>query len=341
MLFMEKNFSKTVAYALFIAGIVSNTIGFVVNFLCGWGGWDNWLAVLNITSTLVSLLLILIPGIFVLKKGYYLGYSKYAILITAWFSFPIILLTSEDAVFLMYVCLLGPAFGLLATNRKFIILGIVTVFIFDAILILKVIFDIQINTEYLGKNLPHLLGSLTATYLFSLYATSYSTKRFFEIIKSLELKSSTDALTGALNRNSLTPDELMDSGILMIDIDHFKKINDTYGHLNGDKSLQFLVSILKSNIRKDDKVIRFGGEEFIIVLKGLNDINKLKDVAENIRLKVATFSRVESSIKAPFTISIGGCLWKEEASLDDNIKVLDSYLYVAKHAGRNTTYIQE
>ncbi len=338
---MEKNFSKTVAYALFIAGIVSNTIGFVVNFLCGWGGWDNWLAVLNITSTLVSLLLILIPGIFVLKKGYYLGYSKYAILITAWFSFPIILLTSEDAVFLMYVCLLGPAFGLLATNRKFIILGIVTVFIFDAILILKVIFDIQINTEYLGKNLSHLLGSLTATYLFSLYATSYSTKRFFEIIKSLELKSSTDALTGALNRNSLTPDELMDSGILMIDIDHFKKINDTYGHLNGDKSLQFLVSILKSNIRKDDKVIRFGGEEFIIVLKGLNDINKLKDVAENIRLKVATFSRVESSIKAPFTISIGGCLWKEEASLDDNIKVLDSYLYVAKHAGRNTTYIQE
>jgi len=341
MLFMEKNFSKTVAYALFIAGIVSNTIGFVVNFLCGWGGWDNWLAVLNITSTLVSLLLILIPGIFVLKKGYYLGYSKYAILITAWFSFPIILLTSEDAVFLMYVCLLGPAFGLLATNRKFIILGIVTVFIFDAILILKVIFDIQINTEYLGKNLSHLLGSLTATYLFSLYATSYSTKRFFEIIKSLELKSSTDSLTGALNRNSLTPDELMDSGILMIDIDHFKKINDTYGHLNGDKSLQFLVSLLKSNIRKDDKVIRFGGEEFIIVLKGLNDINKLKDVAENIRLKVATFSRVESSIKAPFTISIGGCLWKEEASLDDNIKVLDSYLYVAKHAGRNTTYIQE
>lgn len=338
---MEKNFSKTVAYALFIAGIVSNTIGFVVNLLCGWGGWDNWLAVLNITSTLVSLLLILIPGIFVLKKGYYLGYSKYAILITAWFSFPIILLTSEDAVFLMYVCLLGPAFGLLATNRKFIILGTVTVFIFDAILILKVIFDIQINTEYLGKNLPHLLGSLTATYLFSLYATSYSTKRFFEIIKSLELKSLTDALTGTLNRNSLTPDELMNSGILMIDIDHFKKINDTYGHLNGDKSLQFLVSTLKSNIRKDDKVIRFGGEEFIIVLKGLNDINKLKDVAENIRLKVATFSRVESSIKAPFTISIGGCLWKEEASLDDNIKVLDSYLYVAKHAGRNATYIQE
>lgn len=133
----------------------------------------------------------------------------------------------------------------------------------------------------------------------------------------------------------------MGSGILMIDINHFKKINDTYGHLNGDKSLQFLVSTLKSNIRKDDKVIRFGGEEFIIVLKGLNDINKLKDVAENIRLKVATFSRIESSIKAPFTISIGGCLWKEEASLDDNIKVLDSYLYVPKQAGRNATYIQE
>ena len=335
---MEKGFSKTIAYALFIAGMISNTIGLVVNLLYG---CSNWLSLLNITSTAVSLLLILVPGIFAFKKGYYLGYSKYAVLITAWFSFPIILLTSPDGVFLMYVCLLGPAFGLLATNRRFITSGIATVFIFDAILILKVIFNIQVDTEYLKKNLFHLLGSLTATYLFSLYATAYSTKRFFETIKNLEFKSSTDALTGALNRNSLTSDELRDSGILMIDIDHFKRINDIYGHLNGDKSLQFLVSTLKSNIRKDDRVIRFGGEEFIIVLKGLNNINKLKAVAENIRLKVATFSRVEPSIKAPFTISIGGCLWKEEASLDDNIKVLDSYLYVAKHAGRNATYIQE
>lgn len=334
----NKNFSKTIAQALFIGGVVSNTIGLIINFLCG---WEGWLGILNLTATAVGFLLILIPGIFALKKGHYLSYSRYAVLITAWLSFPIILLTSKDAVFLMYVCLLGPAFGLLATDRNFITLGTITVFIFDVILILKVIFNIQVDTEYLRKNLLHLLGSLTATYLFSLYATSYSTKKFFELTKTLEFKSSTDALTGALNRNSLTPCELRDSGILMIDIDHFKKINDTYGHLNGDKSLQFLVSTLKSNIRKEDKVIRFGGEEFIIVLKGLNNANKLKDVAENIRLKVATFSRVESSIKAPFTISIGGCLWKEEASLDDNIKVLDSYLYVAKHAGRNATYIQE
>ncbi len=329
---MEKNFSKTIAYALFIAGLISNTIGPTVDFLCGWRGW---LGTLNLISTVASLLLILIPGIFALKKGHYLGYSKYAVLITAWFSFPIILLTSEDAVFLMYVCLLGPAFGLLATNKRFITSGVITVFIFDAILILKVVFDIQIDTEYLRKNLPHLLGSLTATYLFSLYATTYSTKRLFEIIQNLEFKSSTDALTGALNRNSLTPDELRGSGVLMLDIDHFKIINDTYGHLNGDRSLQFLVSTLKSNIRKDDKVIRFGGEEFIVVIKNMRSVKQLHSLAEHLRRTIEKESKISKDLAGPFTISIGCHLYREDLSLDNNIRIVDAAMYNAKKAGRN------
>ncbi len=332
---MEKGFSKTIAYALFIAGMISNTIGLVVDFLYG---CSNWLSLLNLTSTAVSLLLILVPGIFAFKKGYYLGYSKYAVLITAWFSFPIILLTSPDGVFLMYVCLLGPAFGLLATNRRFITSGIITVFIFDAILILKVIFNIQVDTEYLKKNLFHLLGSLTATYLFSLYATAYSTKRFFETIKNLEFKSSTDALTGALNRNSLTPEELKDSGILMIDIDHFKMINDTYGHLNGDKSLQFLVSTLKSNIRKNDRVIRFGGEEFIVIVKNIQSLKQLHSMAEHLRKIIEKESKISKDLAGPFTISIGCHLYRNDLDLNNNIRIVDAAMYNAKKAGRNRVW---
>ncbi len=332
---MEKGFSKTITYALFIAGMISNTIGLVVDFLYG---CSNWLSLLNLTSTAVSLLLILVPGIFAFKKGYYLGYSKYAVLITAWFSFPIILLTSPDGVFLMYVCLLGPAFGLLATNRRFITSGIITVFIFDAILILKVIFNIQVDTEYLKKNLFHLLGSLTATYLFSLYATAYSTKRFFETIKNLEFKSSTDALTGALNRNSLTPEELKDSGILMIDIDHFKMINDTYGHLNGDKSLQFLVSTLKSNIRKNDRVIRFGGEEFIVIVKNIQSLKQLHSMAEHLRKIIEKESKISKDLAGPFTISIGCHLYRNDLDLNNNIRIVDAAMYNAKKAGRNRVW---
>lgn len=331
----NKSFSKTIAFALFTAGLISNTIGLIINAL---DGCDDWLSLLNLTSTAASLLLILIPGIFALKKDYYLQYSRYAVLVTAWLSFPVILLTSEDAVFLMYICLLGPAFGLLATNRKFITLGFITVFIFDAILVLKVLFNIQIETNYLKRNLPHLLGSLTATYLFSLYATSFSTKKFFELTKNLEEKSTTDPLTGALNRNSLTPCELKDSGILMIDIDHFKMINDTYGHLNGDKSLQFLVSTIKSHIRKDDNVIRFGGEEFLIIIKNLQSLKQLHSLAEHLRKTIEEDSKVDKSLACPFTISIGCHLYRNDLSLDNNIRIVDAAMYNAKRSGRNKVW---
>lgn len=112
----NKSFSKTICISLFLAGLISNTIGLVINSL---GGCDNWLDILNLSATAISLILILAPGLFALKNQKYLSYSRYVVLVTAWLSFPIILLTSKDAVFLMYVCLLGPAFGLLATKKKF------------------------------------------------------------------------------------------------------------------------------------------------------------------------------------------------------------------------------
>lgn len=331
----NKSFSKTICISLFLAGLVSNTIGLVIN---SFGGCDSWLDILNLSATAASLILILAPGLFALKNQKYLSYSRYVVLVTAWLSFPIILLTSKDAVFLMYVCLLGPAFGLLATNKNFITLGTITVFVFDAILVLKVIFNIQIDTDYLRNNLPHLLGSLTATYLFSLYATSYSTKKFFELTKNLELKSTTDALTGALNRNSLTTYELKDSGILMIDIDHFKMINDAYGHLNGDKSLQFLVSTLKSHIRKDDRVVRFGGEEFIIIIKNIQSVKQLHTLAEHLRELIEKSSKSSKDLACPFTISIGCHLYRNDLSLDNNIRIVDTAMYNAKKAGRNRVW---
>ena len=154
----------------------------------------------------------------------------------------------------------------------------------------------------------------------------------------LDKKATIDPLTGAKNRNVLSVEELEYNGILMIDIDYFKKINDEFGHINGDNSLKFLVKTIKNCIRKEDEIIRYGGEEFIVVLKNLNDIEKVKNIAETIRFNIESKSKTDSKLKKCFTISIGACIYNSKLGLDENIKIVDSLLYAAKNNGRNQTF---
>jgi len=120
-------------------------------------------------------------------------------------------------------------------------------------------------------------------------------------------------------------------GFMMLDIDHFKKVNDTYGHNVGDDVLKRLVSIIKSSIRFDDILIRWGGEEFI-VLALLKSTDNLHVIAENIRknVKKAYFNSVEH-----ITISIGVTFYHENEEIKETIKRADDALYKAKESGRN------
>lgn len=126
-----------------------------------------------------------------------------------------------------------------------------------------------------------------------------------------------------------------DLSLIMFDIDHFKKINDSYGHLAGDHVLKHLAMVIKSRIRREDILSRYGGEEFSIILPEI-DLENAIQFAEKIRKLVekAVFTFEDTEI--PVTISIGVTNYDtQQADVSEFIKVADEKLYEAKQAGRN------
>ncbi|MDD2384804.1 MAG: GGDEF domain-containing protein [Sulfurospirillaceae bacterium] len=174
-------------------------------------------------------------------------------------------------------------------------------------------------------------------------------KNLTEILK---ISSTTDALTGLYNRKYL--DEYIDKalsqakrnettyGILMIDIDFFKMVNDTYGHDVGDKALKMLSKILKDNIREADTAFRFGGEEFLVLLYQCEE-HMVKTIANKIRLAFEK-SPIQSNTNASFykTLSVGASMFsKDSDSMWKCIKFADIALYAAKDSGRNCVKLFE
>ncbi|MFW5450084.1 MAG: EAL domain-containing protein [Methylophagaceae bacterium] len=164
--------------------------------------------------------------------------------------------------------------------------------------------------------------------------------------KELHYLATRDPLTNCLNRRSFN--ELFakqfataregdkELSCLMVDIDHFKKVNDNYGHAVGDEVIKLLADILHSSTREHDVVGRYGGEEFCIVLPGLN-VNSAIAIAERIRLKIKDESaRIYEESGPKVTVSIGVASIKDNArdtaELNDQS---DQALYVAKESGRN------
>ena len=124
--------------------------------------------------------------------------------------------------------------------------------------------------------------------------------------------------------------------LLILDLDHFKAINDTYGHLVGDRVLQAVTSAVRLSLREGDVSIRYGGEEFLLVLPaaGASDIAK---TAERVRRTVADTEIHESGHRLAITVSIcGACLPDPRAATAiELIGLADSALYVAKSSGRD------
>jgi len=117
----------------------------------------------------------------------------------------------------------------------------------------------------------------------------------------------------------------------MFDIDHFKAINDTYGHSVGDYVLQTLAQIAKENLREIDYLVRWGGEEFIIIAPE-TDLGRAKALAERIRTAIENY-RFDQAGK--ITISFGVTWFKESDTEDTFIRRADDAMYKAKEKGRN------
>ncbi len=126
-----------------------------------------------------------------------------------------------------------------------------------------------------------------------------------------------------------------ETGIIFFDIDHFKNVNDTYGHQVGDDVLKTIVKIVNSNIRDDDKLIRWGGEEFIIIFC-TSSIENVYKKAEHLRVSIEQYRFDEVG---SLTCSFGVILHNDSYSIDESIKKADAKLYEAKNSGRNRVVV--
>ncbi len=155
-------------------------------------------------------------------------------------------------------------------------------------------------------------------------------KQLVEKVTQSKTRMYQDALTGVYNRSyyeSVEKYNKKPAGIAMIDIDDFKLCNDIYGHNAGDEALKTVVNIIQNNVRSDDKIIRFGGDEILLILEGIQ-ADSFKRKLE--RIRVQTYStKVKGYSKLQLSLSIGAVISTDQ-SREDSILIADRFMYLAK-----------
>ncbi|MEW8586007.1 MAG: diguanylate cyclase, partial [Candidatus Thiodiazotropha sp.] len=180
-----------------------------------------------------------------------------------------------------------------------------------------------------------------------LHARVKSQLRQLKLIRNMEFLATRDSLTGIYNRRKFF--ELGEAmfanhgdtlAALMIDVDHFKQINDNHGHQTGDEVLKTIALAIESKLPKGAILGRLGGEEFAVLLP-LTSPDQGVDVAESIREEIASSKLLlPGGDTLACTVSIGHGTGKDILSLDGLLKVADDMLYCAKREGRNRTRLR-
>ncbi|MDE2431045.1 MAG: diguanylate cyclase, partial [Burkholderiales bacterium] len=190
------------------------------------------------------------------------------------------------------------------------------------------------------------LALLAALWLALSAVASWFAYRLLKSVYEHEALAMTDGLTGVLNRRSLLSivageerraNNDQQQAVLMVDVDHFKMINDNQGHVSGDAILRQVAQILRASCRDSDLVGRYGGEEFLIILDDTS-IDGAMTLAEKLRATVTTISLPFGQV----TVSIGvavTCTF--DNTLEGTIRRADQAMYVAKAAGRNRVILDD
>jgi diguanylate cyclase (GGDEF)-like protein len=168
----------------------------------------------------------------------------------------------------------------------------------------------------------------------------------FGELRKFERHATTDALTGLSNRHALQevfPGEIRRCvemkapvAMIMIDVDNFKQFNDMFGHIAGDRALAAVSKILRAQFRPQDLLVRYGGDEFAVLLPGATKEQALV-IGERARVAVGgtTGDGTDSLIQIPIKISMGVAELPEKGTMDSLARDADAALYRAKNAGRN------
>ncbi len=206
----------------------------------------------------------------------------------------------------------------------------------------------------LAALLPAVIGDLDTMPLTTIFITIWVTTAFayaFAVLTSeqrsqLERLAQIDPLTGAGNRRALTEkltailgeEYASKASLVMIDLDHFKSVNDVFGHALGDEVLVQVTKLLEANVRTEDSVFRIGGEEFVIVSEG-NGADLAGRLGEEIRTLIANMKIIPDR---RLTASLGVAEKRAaDQSIDDWLRRADAAMYDAKNNGRNRIVVAE
>lgn len=174
-----------------------------------------------------------------------------------------------------------------------------------------------------------------------------------QLQKEYEQHANIDVLTGLNNRRWINnyfqrifnrigyQESFPILSIIMVDVDHFKKFNDSYGHVAGDCALRIVSRAMENSIRPSDRIARYGGEEFLVILSDTASATALI-VAERIRKGVEEAVIEQNSIRYPsLTVSLGIAQLREDDNLSELVNVADKALYSAKNDGRNRICVSD
>ena len=204
----------------------------------------------------------------------------------------------------------------------------------------------QVRWFGLVSLLAFVTAALLAVAAQFVISTQLQQDALLNLNEALAHEANTDPLTGCANRRYFmhqleqerdrSSRSHFDMCVLSLDIDHFKRVNDTYGHAAGDEVLKHFVATIKNNLRQIDLLGRVGGEEFCILLPQTTTEGAAL-MAERIRAAVETDPAVFGAVPIAITVSIGGVQWQRggDQSLNRLLSLADRALYAAKEGGRN------
>ena len=204
---------------------------------------------------------------------------------------------------------------------------------------------IQSLLDPMWLNTVTLFATIPSIILIALGVILMISDRLLEENRELATK---DSLTHIFNRRTFSDLSIRElaraarnghtTSLLMLDIDHFKKVNDTFGHPVGDQALLHLVKIIKDSVRVQDLYGRWGGEEFVVLLAETDEGEAIQ-IAERLRQRIADSTLVSNNHSISMTVSIGIATMPGDGKpgLDCMIEQADKAMYDAKHAGRNCT----
>lgn len=243
--------------------------------------------------------------------------------------------------------------GLVLYERKIIYITFIPITVFLLVAIISIsqgkleyapIFSDELNSTILHENLYWVSSQLflyipiffASILLFEILLIQWRNREV--LINEISLK---DPLTGIFNRrcigknlNSMQKAKT-EYALVLLDLDHFKNINDQYGHDAGDQVLIQVAKILDESLRLQDSVGRFGGEEFILILPN-NSLVQAMSIAERCRMNIEKMIvRLEDQCELRITASFGVAMSQQNLTKEDITRQADQALYLAKHKGRN------